>query len=65
MQSIKYIKKGYVIDSQCGTKNKQLQNMLNILSSQLKYDMGNSLQLSNYLIRTSAYSEPIALCVHR
>lgn len=53
------------MDSQCGTKNRQLQSLLNILSSLLKYDMGSSLHLSNYLIRTSAHSEPIAVCVHR
>lgn len=56
---------GYIIDSQYRSKTRQLQSLLNILSSLLKYDMGNSLHLSNYLIRTSAHSEPIAVCVHR
>lgn len=56
---------GYIIDSQCRSKTRQLQSLLNILSNLLKYDMGNSLHLSNYLIRASAHSEPIAVCVHR
>lgn len=35
----------YIIESQCGTENRQLQSMLNILSSLLKYDMGKPFTL--------------------
>lgn len=52
---------GYIIGSQCRSKTRRLQSLLNILSNLLKYDMGSSLHLSNYLIRTSAHSEPIAV----